>query len=106
MERALMAEGSPKGLGMKQRTKEATMPSDGSSLAVAQRPSFNGYPLRSSVQETALRTAPPPASLRAGAAGEANKSVTKKKAPPPRSAAGFLLPDASLYPISFNAEAI
>jgi DNA-binding CsgD family transcriptional regulator len=37
---------------------------------------------------------------------EANELLTGKKAPPSKSAAGFLLMDSSLNPISFNAEAI
>jgi DNA-binding CsgD family transcriptional regulator len=37
---------------------------------------------------------------------EAEESLSRKKVPPSRSAAGFLLMDSSLNPISFNAEAI
>jgi DNA-binding CsgD family transcriptional regulator len=37
---------------------------------------------------------------------EAEESLTRKKVPPTRSAAGFLLMDSSFNPISFNAEAI
>jgi DNA-binding CsgD family transcriptional regulator len=39
-------------------------------------------------------------------AHEANKLLARKKVPPTRSPAGFLLMDSSLNPISFNAEAI
>ncbi len=37
---------------------------------------------------------------------ESEESLGRRKVPPSRSAAGFLLMDASLNPISFNAEAI
>jgi hypothetical protein len=39
-------------------------------------------------------------------AREGSESLTRKKVPPSRSAAGLLLMDSSLNPISFNAEAI
>ena len=39
-------------------------------------------------------------------AREANESLSRRKVPPVGSAAGFLLVDSSLNPISFNAEAI
>ncbi len=39
-------------------------------------------------------------------AREANESLSRREVPPVGSAAGFLLMDSSLNPISFNAEAI
>ncbi len=47
----------------------------------------------------------PPRPKRISAA-ETSESLTQKKVPPPKSAAGFLLIDSSLNPVSFNAEAL
>jgi DNA-binding CsgD family transcriptional regulator len=54
-----------------------------------------------------MRVDLPPGSLKNRVAvPEAEESLGRKKVPPSRSAAGFLLMDSSLNPISFNAEAI
>ena len=54
-----------------------------------------------------MRVDLPPGSLKQRVpAREANESPSRKKVAPSRSAAGFLLMDSSLNPISFNAEAI
>src|SRR5260370_24746335 len=54
-----------------------------------------------------MRVDLPPGGLKNRAATrETEEPLTRKKVPPSRSAAGFLLMDSSLNPISFNAEAI
>jgi DNA-binding CsgD family transcriptional regulator len=53
-----------------------------------------------------VRTATPAFSVKRISPAEANDSLTRKRVPSPKSAAGFLLLDSSLNPISFNAEAI
>jgi|SRR5579864_243863 len=50
-------------------------------------------------------TTPPPTVTKVSAA-HANKSLSKKEESLPKIAAGFLLMDSSLRPVSFNAEAI
>ena len=55
--------------------------------------------------KAAMSAMPQPEILKKVSVGETNKSVMKKLVPP-RSAAGFLLTDSLLNPISFNAEAI
>jgi DNA-binding CsgD family transcriptional regulator len=55
--------------------------------------------------KAAMSAMPQPEMLKKVSVGETNKSVMKKLVPP-RSAAGFLLTDSLLNPISFNAEAI
>src|SRR6266851_8471182 len=77
------------------------------SPAVTRRPEFSQPTLPHSSREGAVRVEPPPGNLKNKvAAREANESLTRKKVPPSRAAAGFLLVDSSLNPISFNAEAI
>src|SRR5467141_3761385 len=77
------------------------------SPAVTRRPELSQQTLPHSSREGAVRVEPPPGNLKNKvAAREANESLTRKKVPPSRSAAGFLLMDSSLNPISFNAEAI
>jgi DNA-binding CsgD family transcriptional regulator len=49
--------------------------------------------------------APPPLRPKRTLAAEATESLATKKAPPPKSAVGFLLMDSALNPISFNVEA-
>ncbi len=54
-----------------------------------------------------MRVDLPPGSLKKRVpAHGANELLARKKVPPSRSAAGFLLMDSSLNPISFNTEAI
>ena len=53
-----------------------------------------------------MRTAIPALSVKRISAAEANDSLITRRVCPPKSAAGFLLLDSSLNPISFNAEAI
>ncbi len=77
------------------------------SPAVTRRPEFSQQTLPHSSREGAVRVEPPPGNLKNKvAAREANESLTRKKVPPSRAAAGLLLMDSSLNPISFNAEAI
>jgi len=75
-----------------------------SSLSVAQHANFRAYPLRNTFQESPVRAAPP-LGVRRISAAEATESLTKKKAPPPKSAVGFLLMDSALNLISSNVEA-
>src|SRR5260370_30105412 len=76
------------------------------SPAVTRRPEFSQQTLPHSSREGAVRVEPPPGNLKNKvAAREANQSPTRKMLPS-RSAAGLLLMDSSLNPISFNAEAI
>src|SRR5437899_8342930 len=56
-------------------------------------------------QGIVVRTTMPALSVKRISAAEPNDSVTRKRVPP-KSAAGFLLLDSSLNPISLNAEAI
>src|SRR5258708_3722404 len=77
-----------------------------SSLSVAQHLNFRAYPLRNTLPESAVGAAPPPLRPERTIAAEATESLATKKAPPPKSAVGFLLMDSALNPISFNAEAI
>src|SRR6266404_6884720 len=90
----------------KRATRSTTMPMNRSSLTVAQHANFRAYPPRNAWQESAVRAAPPPVRPKSISAAEATESLTRKKVPPPKSAAGFLLIDSSLNPISFNAEAL
>jgi DNA-binding CsgD family transcriptional regulator len=53
----------------------------------------------------AMSAMPQPEMLKRVSVRDTNKSLTKKLVPP-RSAAGFLLTDSLLNPISFNAESI
>jgi DNA-binding CsgD family transcriptional regulator len=77
------------------------------SLAVTLRPEFSVYKPPHNSEEAAVRVDLPPGSLKNRVpAREENESLSKKKVPPSRSAAGFLLLDSSLNPISFNTEAI
>jgi DNA-binding CsgD family transcriptional regulator len=48
----------------------------------------------------------PPLTVKKISIAQADESVPKKGEPPPRTAAGFLLMDSSLRPVSFNAAAI
>jgi len=90
----------------KRATRSTTMPMNRSSLTVAQHANFRAYPPRNAWQESAVRAAPPPVRPKSISATEATELLTRKKVPPPKSAAGFLLIDSSLNPISFNAEAL
>ncbi len=75
--------------------------------AVTRRPEFSQHTLRHSSEEAVMRVDLPPGNLKNRVpAREGNESLTRKKVPPSRSAAGLLLMDSSLNPISFNAEAI
>jgi DNA-binding CsgD family transcriptional regulator len=77
------------------------------SLAPAVRPEFRVFTLSPSSEEPAMRVDLPPGSLKNRVpTHETEESLSRKKVPPSRSAAGFLLMDSSLNPISFNAEAI
>jgi len=77
------------------------------SPAVTRRPEFSQHTLPHSSDGGAVRVDPAPGNLKNKvAAREANESLTRKKVPPSRAAAGLLLMDSSLNPISFNAEAI
>jgi len=77
------------------------------SLAATVRPEFRVYTLSHSSEEPAMRVDLPPGGLKNRVpTREAEESLSRKKVPPSRSAAGFLLMDSSLNPISFNAEAI
>ncbi len=53
-----------------------------------------------------MRGTPFPPRPKRISAAETSESLTQKKVPPPKSAAGFLLIDSSLNPVSFNAEAL
>jgi DNA-binding CsgD family transcriptional regulator len=53
-----------------------------------------------------MAAAPPPPTLRAVPAVEADRPLNGKKAPPSTSSSGFLLMDSSLTTMLFNAEAI
>ncbi len=77
------------------------------SLAATVRPEFKVYTLSHSLEEPAMGVDLPPRSLKNRVpTRETEESLTRKKVPPSRSAAGFLLMDSSLNPVSFNAEAI
>src|SRR5712671_3963572 len=77
------------------------------SLAATVRPELRMYALLHSSEEPAMRVDLPPGGLKNRAATrETEEPLTRKKMPPSRTAAGFLLMDSSLNPISFNAEAI
>ncbi len=76
-----------------------------SSLSVAQHANFRAYPFRNTLRESAVGAAPPPLRPTSTLAAEATESLATKKAPPPKSAVGFLLMDSALNPISFNTEA-
>ena len=77
-----------------------------SSLSVAHHPSFRTYPLPNIARGVAASAASPPVRPKRSSAAETSESPTQKKVPPPKSAAGFLLIDSSLNPISFNVEAL
>jgi DNA-binding CsgD family transcriptional regulator len=78
---------------------------DRSSLLVAHHPSFRKYPLPNLSRGEAVRAAPPPARPKRISAAETSESLTQKKVPPSKSAAGFLLMDSALNLISSNFEA-
>jgi hypothetical protein len=76
------------------------------SAAVKRRPGFSVHALPHISEEDTMKVALPPRSEKKRVpADEENKLLTRKKAPSSTSAAGFLLLDSSLNPISFNAEA-
>jgi DNA-binding CsgD family transcriptional regulator len=79
---------------------------DRCSLSFIPRPNARVGSLPNTLQGIAVRTTIPAPSVKKISAAEANDSLTRKRVPPPKSAAGFLLLDSSLNPISFNAEAI
>src|SRR2546430_12289424 len=58
------------------------------------------------VQTCALPISMPALSVKRISAAEPNDSLTRKSVPPPKCAAGLLLLNSSLNPISLNAEAI
>src|SRR5258708_22964896 len=77
------------------------------SLSVIVRPEFRVHTLSHSSEEPAMRVDLPPGSLKNRVPSrEIEESLTRKKVPPSSSAAGFLLMDSLLNPISYNAEAI
>jgi DNA-binding CsgD family transcriptional regulator len=77
------------------------------SLAATVRPEFRVHTFSHSSEEPAMRVDLPPGSLKNRVpTGETEESLARKKVPPSRSAAGFMLMDSLLNPISFNAEAI
>lgn len=77
------------------------------SPAVTRRAEFSRHTFPQSSVEGAMRVDPAPGKQKNKvAADDVNESLTRKKVPPSRSAAGLLLMDSSLHPISFNAEAI
>jgi DNA-binding CsgD family transcriptional regulator len=85
----------------------AAIITDPASLAVRLRPEFRVCSLAPSSEEAALKIELQPGSLKNGVpAREEYEALSRKKVPPSRSAAGFLLLDSSLNPISFNTEAI
>jgi DNA-binding CsgD family transcriptional regulator len=88
----------------KRGTRSTTMLIDRSSLSVARHMNIKVYPLRDILQESAVKAAPPPLRVTRISSAAANEPL-KKKAPPPKSAIGFLLLDSLLNAISFNAEA-
>ncbi len=53
-----------------------------------------------------MGNASPPLTVKKISAAQADESVPKKREPPPKTAAGFLLMDSSLCHVLFNAEAI
>src|SRR2546429_4790555 len=53
-----------------------------------------------------MGNATPPLTVKKISAAQADESVPKKREPPPKTAAGFLLMDSSLCHVLFNAEAI
>jgi|ERR1700730_13606748 DNA-binding CsgD family transcriptional regulator len=76
------------------------------SAAVKRRPEFSVHAPPHISEEDAMKVALPPRSQKKRVpAHEENELLTGRKAPSSRSAAGFLLLDSSLNPISFNAEA-
>jgi DNA-binding CsgD family transcriptional regulator len=76
------------------------------SAAVKRRPEFSVHvPPHFSEEEALKDTLPPPSQKKRIPAHEENELLTRKKVPSSTSAAGFLLLDSSLNPISFNAEA-
>jgi DNA-binding CsgD family transcriptional regulator len=76
------------------------------SAAVKRRPGFSVNAPPHISEEDAMKVALPPGSQKKRVpAHEENELLTRKKVSSPTSAAGFLLLDSSLNPISFNAEA-
>src|ERR1700731_1117688 len=74
--------------------------------AVNHLPEFTAHMPPHISEEGAMKVALPPRSKKKRVpAHEENKLLTRKQAPSSTSAAGFLLLDSSLNPISFNAEA-
>jgi hypothetical protein len=90
-----------------QRDARSTIiPRDRSSLSLAQHANFKACPPRNTLQESAVRAAPPPLRPQSISAAETNESLKQGKVLPPKSVPGFLLIDSCLNPISFNAEAV
>jgi DNA-binding CsgD family transcriptional regulator len=76
------------------------------SAVVKRRPEFSVHAPPHISEEDAMKVALPPRSQKKRLpAHEENEFLTRKKAPSSTTAAGFLLLDSSLNPISFNAEA-
>jgi DNA-binding CsgD family transcriptional regulator len=76
------------------------------SAAAKRRPGFSVHAPPHISEEDAMKVALPPRSQKKRVpAHEEKEFLTRKKPPSSTSAAGFLLLDSSLNPISFNAEA-
>jgi len=71
----------------------------------AHHPSFGAHVLPNISGGVGAGAAPPPPKVTRISAPEANDALKKKKAPPPKSAVGFLLMDGALNLISSNVEA-
>jgi DNA-binding CsgD family transcriptional regulator len=78
---------------------------DRSSLSGAHHPSFGTHLLPNISGEVGASAAPPTPKVTRISAAEADEGLKKKKAPPPKSAVGFLLMDGALNLISSNVEA-
>src|SRR3981189_3627928 len=92
-------------IAAEKKPRSAPMLMNRSSLSVAQHTNFRAYPLRNALQESSVRATPPPLRPEGTVPAETTESLAIKKAPPPRSAVGFLLMDSALNSISFNVEA-
>src|SRR5437660_8019081 len=83
-----------------------TMHVERSSTSVAQRLNVNAYARPNAMQKAERQTVVHSIRPNMDAAGEAEKLLAEKNAPPAAAGVGLVVMNASLYPLSFNPEAM
>ncbi len=79
---------------------------DRSLPSVAQRANFSAYARPNILQKADLRAIARPTSPKAESVDDANESLAEKNLPRPTPGVGLLVMNSSLFPMSFNPEAV